>query len=1273
MPERRRRRKWFRISLLIAAAIAAALWISAKTFVPPMVRAIVERAAGQALGRELKITGSFDLSLSLAPHITASDVRLANIASGSEPWMARAERVTVAVELLSLWRGPPRVRDIEVGNARLLLEADGSGRGNWLFSPAPASSQSKPAPEERAAERAPKAPPLVLEHVAIRGLEVRFRPEPKAEPVVLDIEEIEGRLETSTQMIDFRSAGKFREEQWKIQLRVGTFQKLFEGGALDFGLTLKLSDSNLEAKGRIPDLLVLRESELDLSAEGPDLAAALSTFGLETPLSEPFQFRGRFAPEKEGIGVDATATLGSVSAKVRGVLLAIESFRLAIDAQGTDASAIGSWISVGGIPPEPFSVSGYVGYQDGRLSLEQVKTRVGAISVIVSGALGMPPDFVGTDLNVQGSGPDLTKLSKLTTLPLPTGAFQMVGRFLRRADGLGIEAVDLKFGRTAVRAGGNIGEPPEVRNLDLTADLSGPNLSVFSRLLSLGLPRVPFAVHGRVRRGKGLVALDEVTGRLGDSALSGSARLMLTKGLEGTTIDARVAGSDLGKAVSLIGLGGAPAEPFEVNGPLRVARGGFDLGDVDASVGPVSGVVKGHIALPFGHHRTSLSGRVHGPALSDLARWGLPPNLPRDPFSVAGQLEVESGVYRAHGVVASVGPDHFAVDGALGTLPDVSGLDVAVDAKGPSLAGLGRLLSPFGIKVPRRLPRAGYEASGRVHRVPSGYELHEVRAKVAKTVVYLDGIVGSGEHLAGTDLSFRAEATDASLVSDFANTPLPGGAVNARGRLARADSGWLIDSVAVSVGEARAEVSGTLGQLPELTGSELSVKARGPDLSAMLRPLGRTPALPFDLSAVFTGRADRLIARQFTAHLGGSDVEGSLSMRVSGKPSIDADLKSHRVDVGELLRAIRAEQGNAKSADRTEPGARTPARHELSVEAAQPVYTSATASSSMVATAPAETSATSEALATDDGSSAPEPAPTKSEPTRRIPDYHLKLSELRYFDAKLALQVGEFILPGLPLKNIVFAGGLRDGELRVDRLEGGSAEWGRAALALELQPSGQGYRITTHGRFHDVRFHFLGTSPEKAPPFKAEFQLKAEGQSLRQLAASADGVIQVALGPGEISNTREWMSSGIVKSLLDALNPFRKSSTHTNIECAIALATLKAGKTVLEPLAGRTDKLTIVGKGKVDFDTENIEMTWSVKPRTGIGISASSVANPYVKLGGTMSSPEIELKTLEAAASTGAAVATAGVTILLKGFYDRITAEKNVCVNALMKDIEPSY
>ena len=115
------------------------------------------------------------------------------------------------------------------------------------------------------------------------------------------------------------------------------------------------------------------------------------------------------------------------------------------------------------------------------------------------------------------------------------------------------------------------------------------------------------------------------------------------------------------------------------------------------------------------------------------------------------------------------------------------------------------------------------------------------------------------------------------------------------------------------------------------------------------------------------------------------------------------------------------------------------------------------------------------------------------------------------------------------------------------------------------------------------------------------------------------------------------------------------------------LATFERGRASVEPLAGRTDLLTATGKGKVDFGTENIELEWTIKPRTGIGISAGSLANPYVKLGGTLSSPHLEAKPLDAAVSTGAAVATMGLTILAQGLYDRITSEENVCINKLVE------
>ena len=146
------------------------------------------------------------------------------------------------------------------------------------------------------------------------------------------------------------------------------------------------------------------------------------------------------------------------------------------------------------------------------------------------------------------------------------------------------------------------------------------------------------------------------------------------------------------------------------------------------------------------------------------------------------------------------------------------------------------------------------------------------------------------------------------------------------------------------------------------------------------------------------------------------------------------------------------------------------------------------------------------------------------------------------------------------------------------------------------------------------------------------------------------------------------MSAPITSALLNALNPFRKSESENEFECGIAVITFQRGRALVEPLAARTDKLTILGKGGVDFDTENIDFNWTLKSRQGIGLpSVGSVVNPYVSLGGTLSSPQIQVKALDAAEAT----ATLGLAIVFKGLYDRITAENNVCINSLVKVTPP--
>jgi uncharacterized protein involved in outer membrane biogenesis len=172
------------------------------------------------------------------------------------------------------------------------------------------------------------------------------------------------------------------------------------------------------------------------------------------------------------------------------------------------------------------------------------------------------------------------------------------------------------------------------------------------------------------------------------------------------------------------------------------------------------------------------------------------------------------------------------------------------------------------------------------------------------------------------------------------------------------------------------------------------------------------------------------------------------------------------------------------------------------------------------------------------------------------------------------------------------------------------------------------------------------------------------------MASSANGRVSLNISRGVVKKgLMDLISADVIVTLLQALNPFAKDETHTDLNCAVLVVTFENGLMTLEPAAIQTDKVTILGDGTVDFKTENLRLDWITKPRKGIGISASMFTNPYIRLGGTLADPALEMKPAEALATTGVAVATMGISLVAKGLLDRITAEKKVCEKAL-KDLE---
>jgi hypothetical protein len=101
----------------------------------------------------------------------------------------------------------------------------------------------------------------------------------------------------------------------------------------------------------------------------------------------------------------------------------------------------------------------------------------------------------------------------------------------------------------------------------------------------------------------------------------------------------------------------------------------------------------------------------------------------------------------------------------------------------------------------------------------------------------------------------------------------------------------------------------------------------------------------------------------------------------------------------------------------------------------------------------------------------------------------------------------------------------------------------------------------------------------------------------------------------------------------------------------------------------QTDELAIASVGSIDFGTEALDLSFRTQVRQGIGISVSSVVNPYLRVGGTLAKPKLQIDKKRGLLSGSVAFLTAGLSILAQGMWDRYLSADNMC-EAVLADIE---
>jgi hypothetical protein len=202
----------------------------------------------------------------------------------------------------------------------------------------------------------------------------------------------------------------------------------------------------------------------------------------------------------------------------------------------------------------------------------------------------------------------------------------------------------------------------------------------------------------------------------------------------------------------------------------------------------------------------------------------------------------------------------------------------------------------------------------------------------------------------------------------------------------------------------------------------------------------------------------------------------------------------------------------------------------------------------------------------------------------------------------------------------------------------------------------------------DVRlglFSAPGQDPKTSPPIEIEVNLDGAGQTMRDLVKSLNGKYVSYLGSGRLANDGiDLLFSDFLTQLYAQLNPVANANTYTELDCAVVAATAEDGWIKVFPVIVHTDQLTILSEGVVDMNTEEIDIFFKTRPRTGLGLSPGIIINPLIKLGGRLTAPDIEIDPAETIKTGGLAVATIGLSLLAQSMSDRFLSSPDPCGDA---------
>jgi uncharacterized protein involved in outer membrane biogenesis len=558
------------------------------------------------------------------------------------------------------------------------------------------------------------------------------------------------------------------------------------------------------------------------------------------------------------------------------------------------------------------------------------------------------------------------------------------------------------------------------------------------------------------------------------------------------------------------------------------------------------------------------------------------------PFDVSGKLTDPGGRLGLTDFDLKVGDEGLARARFTGSIRDVlkgKGLNLTVAGNGRSIP---EILKRYNITY---IPDLGpFEVSGNLTDPGGRLGLTDIDLKVGDEGLARARFTGSiRDLLKGKGLNLTVAGNGRSIpeiLKQYNITYIPDlGPFDVSAKLTNPDGRLELTDIYLKVGNdalAKAKFTGAVKDITAIKGMNLNFDIQGKDIANLKKFTDKPIPFngPFSASGnVISPSIKSHNISDFKAFIQEDDLNGSLEINLAGKkPRIRADLTSQKFDLRPLL---------PKKSNKT-------------------------------------------------GESEKDAAERTARKDKVFSDTPLPLKMFTRVNAEIEIKAKQLLLPLFFLSDTTAHMVLEDGHLTITPLRlvvGGGALDGH----FDLHVQGDTAQVATELK---INRYELGSMLEKRGIYDSlhgnmdmQLDLKSRGNSIAELMSGLNGKTLMVMGGGSINQKAiKLLGTDLSSGLLQLLNPLKKDEKYTKINCFAGAFDINNGLAQSNALVLDTSQASVVGYGKIDLKTEEIDLVLKPSPKKGVGINGLAKFSlsfgeltKTLKLKGTLSKPSITI------------------------------------------------